>query len=105
MKKKSEVFLYLVMSKTVLICSETSQRKKLQQRERDWKTTNITKKKKKKKKKKTFCSFYFLSSSISCRSCLSFFRSLEMKRSVNENKQLDNVTKKKNVDSHLCDIH
>jgi hypothetical protein len=50
------------MSKRVLICSETLKRKKLWQRERDWKTTNI--KKKNKKKDKTFGSFYFLPFSI-----------------------------------------
>ena len=59
-RRKSEVVLYLVMSKTVLICSETLQRKKLWHRERDWKTTNI------KKKDKTFGSFYFLPSAIAC---------------------------------------
>jgi len=78
------------MSKTALICSETLQRKKLWHRERDWKTTNSIKKK---IKDKTFGSFYFLPSSIACRSCLSFCCSLEMNKGVNENKQLDTVTK------------
>jgi hypothetical protein len=47
MNKKEEISESGPMNKTVLICSETLQRKKImaeRERKRDWKTTNIKKK-------------------------------------------------------------
>jgi len=88
-KKKGELGLYLVMSKTALICSETLQRKKNYSRGGETGKLPTLKK----IKDKTFRSFYFLPSSIAPRVCLSFCCSLEVNKGVNENKQLDTVTK------------